>query len=142
MAKKSIHPKWQSILSRIEARKITASFRTIIIAARVFGYSPKEMMAFAQAPYTEPTTMNKAGQSEIGEIVQARRESLDMFCREIGERVGFTKRGIQYLERKYPKNIQANTAIALDKALGFDGVLIGLTWSFVERELAEKYETH
>lgn len=141
MAARAIVSDWQSTLQRIEAKKMAVTLRTLVIVAPIFGLSPSEVMDFAFAPYAEPTTQKIVDFLEVGKIIQAKRKYLDMSEEELGLQIDLRTSRIVLLENAFPKSVKANIVISLDHALDFDGELIGITWSVIEKELVEKHQT-
>lgn len=138
MAKRAVVSGWQNTLSRIESEKIGVTLRTLVIVAHIFEYSARDVMDIALYQYKEPLNHKTANDSEIGKIIKARRESLGFDKEELSKYLGFNSTWLDYVEEAFPKVIEANTVILLDKVLDFEGELVGVAWKLIEEKLLEK----
>jgi len=138
MEKRAIILGWQSTLHRIEAKKVDVTFRTLVLVAPIFGLSPAEIMNNADIHFAESSISDNINYSEIGKIIQARRKSLHMTEEELSLQIDSNSSWVIYMEKRFPRSITANSVIALDKILEFDGKFISLLWNIVDKELAEK----
>ncbi len=115
-------------LSKIETGKIAITFGYLVKVARWFGMGPEEVLRRSGAPYAPASCST----SNIGEIIRSRRISNQLSLRELGRMIGDTHPGIARIEKKcLPKAIKVELIVVLDKALGFNGELVGMVWDLV-----------